>query len=587
MKRILLFLILTYNISYAQNLISNNSFESGSNSKPNGAGQLNECNNWVSLTTGTGPCGDSGGSSPDWFKSTEPFYRIIDANSSNISAHSGSAYVATAGNLEIIQQKLPNKLQPGLHLLKMFVKQSPINSPVPCTLPNPPPLPGNTQCFAFHVCGAKPHTGLNIFLSKNKIEYLDLNASNTKKNNLQPTITMNLPTTEMTDWVEVKIEVMVREEDVEWIGIEGVNTNEQNVVSYYTLIDDVSLEKRSLAQCKACGTNASAINVSIGNLNLPNPLRFIGLDNVTDFELKVYRGTLPTDLPARTIFLKNPRCIFQFNHKYDSGDPFIVATNSTYIIRASNDCDYKKYTFNSSNDVNQSNMPQNSYITGEQSSTKLNPLDNCCKDQLNLTGGTNIGGTFLSNECAYLDQYLGSSPPLPKLIFKARKSILVNSINSLKNTDLISPTIVLDGTVSNTSMTILEGTFIARNDCPPPPILLQKPNDSNTADINYTTSSKDDTVILTDDSNNIKNKNYVFNLYPNPTLGKFNLIIDGSDGSISYDINISDLQGKTVYTNIGYVNVNKDIDLSLLAKGMYFIKVIIGDKVFFQKVSKI
>ena len=179
MKKILLFLILIYNCSYAQNLISNSSFESGSSSKPNGAGQLTECNNWVSLTANTGPCGDPGGSSPDWFKSTDPFYIMIDPNSSIIPAHTGAAFVGTGGNGEIIQQKLSNKLQPGLHLLKFFVRR-PSTKLAPCTFPNPAPLPPNTQCYLFGAC-ASPHTSLNIFLSKNKIEYLDINTGNAKK----------------------------------------------------------------------------------------------------------------------------------------------------------------------------------------------------------------------------------------------------------------------------------------------------------------------------------------------------------------------------------------------------------------------
>jgi Secretion system C-terminal sorting domain len=79
---------------------------------------------------------------------------------------------------------------------------------------------------------------------------------------------------------------------------------------------------------------------------------------------------------------------------------------------------------------------------------------------------------------------------------------------------------------------------------------------------------------------------YTFEVYPNPTSGEFSLIVEG-DKSIKYDINVSNLQGRIVYKSFGFINVNKNIDLNLLAKGIYFVKAIVGEKVFFQKITKI
>lgn len=84
----------------------------------------------------------------------------------------------------------------------------------------------------------------------------------------------------------------------------------------------------------------------------------------------------------------------------------------------------------------------------------------------------------------------------------------------------------------------------------------------------------------------VENTNvYTVTVYPNPTQGVFTLAIDNS----SIDeliVSIADMQGKEVFTsrdkNIGN-EFKKQIDLSDVAKGIYFIKVNTGSSIKFQK----
>jgi plastocyanin len=59
--------------------------------------------------------------------------------------------------------------------------------------------------------------------------------------------------------------------------------------------------------------------------------------------------------------------------------------------------------------------------------------------------------------------------------------------------------------------------------------------------------------------------------YPNPSNGKFQLIVDGSKPADNYDVEIYSLQGEIVYHQ--FTNKKTGIDLSNQPKGIYFARI--------------
>ncbi len=611
MKKIFLFWLMTFQFGFSQNLILNNSFENGSSSKPTLEGELGSCDSWETLRNGTsGECSSSIGSSPDWFRTADGFFRIFDIT----GGHTGQCYVGTAANLEIVQQKLPQKLTTGLHRIKMFVRRG-SNSMRPICTPLPSSTNPSTFCRFTNPCEALPHKSLNIFLSSSKMSYVDgdnvgATGNNTKVGNLQPSLKIDLPTDVMTDWIEVRAQFVNTEENLQWIGIEGLGN------SGYTLIDDVSLEKISPSECAAC-ENGGAINVTIVN-SFGNPLKFKGLGNITNFKLTANRISNPTTPAYREFELKNPNCEFTFNHRREDGLPIEIVP-IRYDIRVSNNCDFKKISFTSAHDLDLTALPPNSYLQGEQNYSKVNLSASCCQDELKLVGG--MGGTYLTgltnaggaDPCLNLSSYISLSmqnPAVyPKLTLKARKVANVYAFTTLKNIDIKAPKIILEKAVFMSSMAILGGTFTAINDCPPPITPLRQNDADNQKAAND--ASKNKAFLLENGEtgsvgevnpksklkieglkdgkylDNLEEENYRFDLFPNPNSGKFTLVIE-ANGSISdYEMSVSDSQGKVIYNSNGTVNVNKEIELASLMQGIYFVKVVVGDKILFKRFSKI
>ncbi len=99
-------------------------------------------------------------------------------------------------------------------------------------------------------------------------------------------------------------------------------------------------------------------------------------------------------------------------------------------------------------------------------------------------------------------------------------------------------------------------------------------------------NNSDSEVITVDLCTGIaSNDSQVISLYPNPTTGMFTLNINNANTN-HVVISIVDMQGKIVY-NESDKNVssqyNKQIDLSDLAKGIYYVKLNIGSDVQIQK----
>jgi Secretion system C-terminal sorting domain len=580
MKKIII-LLLFYNNLSAQNLITNGSFELGNSTLPDRPGQLDECLFWKSLSVGT-DCSSPAGSSPDWYKSSNPFFRLPD-----VSAKTGQGYIGTGGTKEIIQQNFSNTLTPGRYRLKMFVRaSSKFNSgrDFSCVLNDAT----NPACFFPFPCDNRSvHGSLNIFISKSKILYKNFLINKEKQGDIQPIANIEIPEVAQDGWVEIKKQFLIINENMQWIGIEGVNKISSDFG--YTCIDDVSFEKIPVGECNECSTARNgAINIGIGNMQQPSPLRFNGLKNVTYFKMTASDlSGAPSSSPSliqREIELFNPPCYYDFNHRTANGQSLDV--NVTYSVFAYNDCDVVRFSFKSSNPGATIQL-QN--IAEYSNYVKLNPVDNCCSDELELRGG--YSGTYLTNVCLNLSQYIGAATVLPRLTFKARQKIIVKSsteLSTLKNMDLIAPIIEFNAKTFSSPMKILEGNFMPRNDCPIPISPLVKNNTEAGSVINAKDlfSKRADMIVIDDNIEFSKIANSHFSLYPNPNSGKFTLNFEGFDDQSVYDIGISDTQGKIVYKSTGNINVAKEIDLSPFPTGIYLIKVVAGDKVFYQKCNR-
>lgn len=83
------------------------------------------------------------------------------------------------------------------------------------------------------------------------------------------------------------------------------------------------------------------------------------------------------------------------------------------------------------------------------------------------------------------------------------------------------------------------------------------------------------TVYIQQDVNiNETSANYFLSVYPNPTSSLFHMNIQGFVGKL--DMSIVDMTGKAVYSEKLEIdnNFNKDVDVSNLAKGVYYLKMI-------------
>lgn len=85
---------------------------------------------------------------------------------------------------------------------------------------------------------------------------------------------------------------------------------------------------------------------------------------------------------------------------------------------------------------------------------------------------------------------------------------------------------------------------------------------------------------------NIEDKNNYINIYPNPNTGKFNLVLSSSEVIKNATINVYSLNSKIVYSEKTFSDSNKlfkQLDLSDLPAGSYFLKVNNEKQVFISK----
>jgi plastocyanin len=74
-------------------------------------------------------------------------------------------------------------------------------------------------------------------------------------------------------------------------------------------------------------------------------------------------------------------------------------------------------------------------------------------------------------------------------------------------------------------------------------------------------------------------------LYPNPSNGKFQLIIEDAQLAKNYDMAIYDVQGRRVYTRSkSEMGITNDIDLTGKEKGLFIVKLTEGKIIYSQTV---
>ena len=103
-------------------------------------------------------------------------------------------------------------------------------------------------------------------------------------------------------------------------------------------------------------------------------------------------------------------------------------------------------------------------------------------------------------------------------------------------------------------------------------------------DNNKCSNFSDSYIVTTGVNDEIINESSI-NIIPNPTDGKINLTLGNFTGNA--EVRITDVMGKEIFN--GLYNADEKmmgIDLTNQSSGMYFVKVLINNKVFISKVIK-
>jgi plastocyanin len=74
-------------------------------------------------------------------------------------------------------------------------------------------------------------------------------------------------------------------------------------------------------------------------------------------------------------------------------------------------------------------------------------------------------------------------------------------------------------------------------------------------------------------------------VFPNPTIGKFNLTIEDSQNKENYDLEIYNIQGQLIYHS-NVTETKLEIDLNNQLNGIYFIRIYYGETVINKKIMK-
>ena len=120
--------------------------------------------------------------------------------------------------------------------------------------------------------------------------------------------------------------------------------------------------------------------------------------------------------------------------------------------------------------------------------------------------------------------------------------------------------------------------------------LSEIPTKGESSGQNYKTEESN----TAEESNNAEEKKEIFNdnlgeqkisIYPNPTRGELKVIISGSEFSQNSGIYVYNLSGRLL-TKQSPVTGADIIDLSSYSKGVYILKIVLGDKTSDWKIVK-
>ena len=582
-KILTLVIICALNLSVkSQNLISNPSFEALRSPVfpfpvvPWTTSQLSYSFDWWSLAEIGESCDESTliRSTPDLFK-----VGVATVHVQGITAHTGSTYAGMSG-AELIQQKLSQPLEPGRYKIKLFVK----SSGTTLGLVNGHLRPG---CFFPMSIDVSPT--INIFAFNSKIEY-DGSAfgptigmvSDMKKNNLQPISSISTPPEAQTMWKEISSEFFIEQNDIQWIGIEGLFNPFSNL-SPYTLVDDISLEKIPCASCTdACKPESGCIVAGIANTNACT-LEVVKLGSASSLDITITSVNGATQY--RNIHIDHPPCRVRFDGRNQSGVD-LVSGLYRMTAKIKNGCDVKILTkdflksgawIGPNSDCQLDPIDYNTLST----TSKINPLLVCCPENLNIGENTQItdiattpGGII---KCLSIGEYLSQQTfyNLPQLNLKAKKEIVINpGISNMRNITFTSPKILIKGSDIKPQILYPNSKFINAIDCP---FGLKNDNSDDSAYFLEASSNKNGISvgeILKDNWKKLDdNTETTVTLSPNPNNGEFVVNISDNIDLSDFDIEIIDFSGKKIYNNQKLISYKQLIDISKYANGMYMVKI--------------
>jgi uncharacterized membrane protein len=193
-------------------------------------------------------------------------------------------------------------------------------------------------------------------------------------------------------------------------------------------------------------------------------------------------------------------------------------------------------------------------------------------------------GTY-DYECVKDGYITLSAPPSPP--------ITVNGANLIKNLIMFPDTWAVTFNVTSSGAPV-EGALVSAGgeEATTPAsgtVVLQLANGSytytvehpefetQTGPVNVNNANTTVNVVLTVGIGNINASS--FSIYPNPSNGVFHLTTTAAIGSES-DIAVYDTEGKLVYSGKLEGNEVEVIELSNQDKGMYILRILVGDKVF-------
>ncbi len=584
-KVILTFILMAvcYTSSYCQlnNLINNSSFEISHPNAPSGApdgiaqvhiiksgGDDFYLSEWRSRTRIASDNASHFLHSPDWFKTPGNFSHIYGA-----PVNDGVGYIGM-GNYELIQQKFhqyKRMVEGESYLLTMYVQLSDAG---PHSVADP-------TSYNFS------DSELRIYVAKNSLEYKKekkyedkctkkyIQLENGASQNIITIATFQLSISDFpagSGWHKIQTVVTGPKniQNYDWFGMELVRKsyNPDNTVvadcdkNGYLLIDNVVLAKGCP---ETCSRTTGFYNPQFSGLHTFNTPWFVtGLNNISSATIKIF--TLFGQFPIRTITVNSPNGItnpIYWNGKTQSG---VEAAAAFYIAECTliNDCGTEVFsnTFSKVNGASNGTIPPPTFLPYNASGTTT-PRP-CCSGIYDY----------------YLDNVTLSGPG--RLEYKIQHDLNISTLGSVSLTSNADALFQAGNQVNiggNFNSALGANYDIVITPCPP----------MKTMDVSVITFVTEAVEYPKNGDENINpDMNSEIQVMPNPSSGHFyiklnSVILEEENATLT----IYDAMGKAVYEKRS-LNLGPDwfeqIDISCSPKGIYFIKVQSGDKMYSEKI---